>query len=225
MKAYGYLRVSGNSQIEGDGFRRQEDEIKAYCKANGVDLVKVYQEGAISGTSDETARPAFQDMIAAILKNGVRTIIVEGLDRLAREFRIQETLLIYLASKGITLINARTGENVTEAISGDPMRKALIQIQGVFSELEKNLLVKKLRTARETKREEQGKCEGRKSIEEANPELAAYLKSLYRKPRNGKRMTLQAIADQLNGEGVRTLSGREWTRANLHSALKSLSLT
>lgn len=224
MKAYGYLRVSGNSQVEGDGFRRQEEEVRAYCKANGVDLVKVYQEEAVSGTSDETARPAFQEMITAILKNGVRTIIVEGLDRLARELRVQETLLIYLASKGITLINARTGENVTEAISGDPMRKALIQIQGVFAELEKNLLVKKLRTAREAIKEEKGKCEGRKSYDEANPELADYIKTLYRKPRNGKRRTLQAIVDQLNSEGRKTLSNKEWTRANLHHALKSMSL-
>lgn len=224
MKAFGYLRVSGSSQVEGDGFRRQEEEIRAYCKTNSVELVKVYQEEAVSGTSDETARPAFQEMITAILKNGVRTIIVEGLDRLAREYRIQETLLIYLASKGITLINARTGENVTEAISGDPMRKALIQIQGVFAELEKNLLVKKLRTAREAKKEETGKCEGRKSYEEANPELADYIKKLYRKPRNGKRKTLQAIIDQLNSEGIKTLSNKEWTRANLHHALKSMSL-
>jgi DNA invertase Pin-like site-specific DNA recombinase len=224
MKAYGYLRVSGSSQVEGDGFRRQEEEVRAYCKANGVELVKVFQEEAISGTNDETARPAFQEMITAILKNGVRTIIVEGLDRLAREYRIQETLLIYLASKRITLINARTGENVTEAISGDPMRKALIQIQGVFAELEKNMLVKKLRTAREAKKEETGKCEGRKSIEESDPALASLLRKLYRLPRNGKRMTLQRIIDILNRKGIKTISGREWTRANLHSALKSLSL-
>jgi len=224
MKAFAYLRVSGNSQVEGDGFRRQEEEVRAYCKVNNVELVRVFQEEAISGTTDETARPAFQDMVAAILKNGVRTVIVEGLDRLAREYRIQETLLIYLASKGITLINARTGENVTEAISGDPMRKALIQIQGVFAELEKNLLVKKLRTARETIKEETGKCEGRKTYEEANPELASYIKKLYRKPRNGNRMSLQAIADQLNSEGRLTLSERPWTKANLHHVIKSLTV-
>lgn len=224
MKAYGYLRVSGNSQVEGDGFRRQEEEVRAYCKAHGIDLVNVYREEAVSGTSDETARPAFQDMITAILKNGVRTIIVEGLDRLARELRIQETLLIYLASKNITLISARTGENATEAISGDPMRKALIQIQGVFAELEKNLLVKKLKVAREATKERDGKCEGRKSYEEKDPELADYIKKLYRKPRNGKRRTLQSIVDQLNSEGRKTLSNKEWTRANLHHALKSMSL-
>lgn len=222
MKAFGYVRVSSQGQVDGDGFRRQEEEILAYCKANKIELVDVYREEGVSGTTDETERPAFQEMISAILKNGVRTIIVEGLDRLAREYRIQETLLVYLAAKGITLINARTGENVTEAISADPMKKALIQIQGVFAELEKNLLVKKLRVARKAKAEETGKCEGRKSYQEAAPELVARIKTLYRKPRNGKRKTLQQIAELLNAEGSFTLDGKPWTRQNLHRVIKGM---
>lgn len=222
MKAFGYVRVSSQGQVDGDGFRRQEEEIRTFCKANKIELVEVYREEGVSGTTDETDRPAFQEMVSAILKNGVRTVIVEGLDRLAREYRIQETLLVYLAAKGITLINARTGENVTEAISADPMKKALIQIQGVFAELEKNLLVKKLRVARKAKAEETGKCEGRKSYQEAAPELVARIKALYRKPRNGKRKTLQQIAELLNAEGSFTLDGKPWTRQNLHRVIKGL---
>lgn len=221
-KVFGYARVSGQGQVEGDGFRRQEEEIQTYCKANKIELVKIFQEKGVSGTTDETERPAFQEMIAAILKNGVRTIIVEGMDRLAREYRIQETLLIYLASKGITLISARTGQDVTADITADPMKKALVQIQGVFSELEKNLLVKKLRTARQTKAEENGKCEGRKNYQEAAPELVARIKSLNRKPRNGERPTLQKIADQLNAEGLYSLAGKPWTAANLSRVINSL---
>lgn len=222
MKAFGYIRVSSQGQVDGDGFRRQEEEILTFCKANKIDLINVYREEGVSGTTDETDRPAFQEMISAILKNGVRTVIVEGLDRLAREYRIQETLLVYLAAKGITLINARTGENVTEAISADPMKKALIQIQGVFAELEKNLLVKKLRVARRAKAEEVGKCEGRKSYQEAVPELVARIKALHRKPRSGKRKSLQEMVDILNAEGSYTLDGKPWTRQNLHRVINGL---
>jgi len=75
-------------------------------------------------------------MVSEILKNGVKTIIIEGLDRLAIEYRIQESLLIYLASKGIELISARTEENVTHAIIVDLMKKALVQMQGIFAELD-----------------------------------------------------------------------------------------
>jgi hypothetical protein len=42
------------------------------------------------------------------------------------------------------------------------MRKALIQIQGVFAELEKGMLVQKLRKARTQVKLTTGRCEGRK---------------------------------------------------------------
>lgn len=142
IKAYAYVRVSGKSQINGDGFKRQEKTINEYAKDSGYKIERVFKEEAISGTLDETERPAFQEMVTAILKNGVRTIIIEGMDRLARDLQIQTALITYLASKDITLISARTDQDITKAVMEDPMQKALVQIQGVFSELEKNLLVK-----------------------------------------------------------------------------------
>ena len=42
-------------------------------------------------------------------------------------------------------------------------------MQGIFSQLDKSLLVKKLRKAREQKRKETGKCEGRKGYIDLNP--------------------------------------------------------
>jgi site-specific DNA recombinase len=44
-------------------------------------------------------------MVAAILVNTVRTILVESLDRLARDVMIQSLLLAKLAQHGIKLIN------------------------------------------------------------------------------------------------------------------------
>ena len=223
-KAYAYLRVSGQGQVDGNGFDRQEDSIKSYAKITGIEIAGIYREEGISGTTDETERPAFQDMMTAILKNGVRTVIVERLDRLAREFRIQESLLIYLASKGVDLISASTEENVTEAVQADPMKKALIQMQGIFAELEKSLLVKKLRLSRERVRTETGKCEGRKRFGETEDEQAVIrrIRAMRRKRRNGaKGMTLQAIADKLNSEGIQTKDEKQWTPAQVHRALKS----
>jgi DNA invertase Pin-like site-specific DNA recombinase len=215
MKVYGYVRVSGKSQLDGHGFKRQEQAIKDYCKANRLELVEVYREEAVSGTTDEGNRPSFQTMLSAILSNGVRAIVVEGLDRLAREYRVQESLLIYLASKGVDLINARTGENVVAAVVDDPMKKALVQMQGVFAELEKSLLVKKLRLAREAKRKTVGKCEGQKSIKEANPEIIQAVRSGLR-----RKLTHAAIADELNTNGILTKSGKPWTAANVQSVVK-----
>jgi DNA invertase Pin-like site-specific DNA recombinase len=213
MKVFAYLRVSGKGQVTGTGFSRQLDAITAYCsKKKSYEIVQVFKE-QVSGTKGEADRPEFSAMIHEILRNGVDTIIVESLDRLAREYRIQEQLLIYLASKDINLISANTGENVTKAISADPMKKAMIQVQGIFAELDKSLLVKKLRRSREKVRKEKGKCEGRKSYKET-PEGAAILKVIRRLRRKtkGKRQTpFNEIADMLNAQGYRAANGKEFT--------------
>ncbi len=142
IKAFAYIRVSGRGQVKGSGFDRQTDVITGYAKKARIEIVDTYQERGVSGTKGETDRPAFQAMVNDILRDGVRTVIIESMDRLAREYRIQEHLLIYLASKDIALISANTGENITDAIKADPMKKALVQMQGIFAELDKSMLDK-----------------------------------------------------------------------------------
>ncbi len=227
IKAFAYLRVSGAGQIIGNGFDRQEDAIRSFAKKSNIEIVQIFKE-QVSGIKDEEQREVFQQMVAEILRNGVRTIILEGLDRLAREYRIQEQLIIYLASKGITLIDARTGEDVTTAISADPMKKALIQMQGIFSELEKNLLVKKLRIARDAKRIAIGKCEGRKGwfdVPEKRDLLVKSIKTYRKKPKGKDRMTFVEVAEVLNTKALTddnytTLSGGQWTGQQIQNFMQ-----
>jgi DNA invertase Pin-like site-specific DNA recombinase len=127
-------------------------------------------------------------------------------------------LIIYLASKEIILIDARTGENVTQAIGSDPMKKAMIQMQGIFAELEKNLLVKKLKVARECKRKSDGKCEGRKGWNDQPGKRDAVLDAIgnyRRKPKGKKRPTFNDVADEINRLALEdnlytTITGKEW---------------
>jgi len=212
MKVYAYLRVSGKGQIVGNGFDRQLETIQAYCERVGDEIDSVFKE-QVSGTKDETDRPEFKTMVSAIMRDGVDTIIVESLDRLAREYRIQEQLLIYLASKGINLISANTGENVTRAITADPMKKAMVQMQGIFAELDKSLTVKKLRKAREKIRKESGKCEGRKSYKETEEgsEILREIRRLRRKRKGRVRRTFNEIAEALNKQGYRAANVKPFT--------------
>lgn len=97
----------------------------------------------------------------------------------------------------------------------------MIQLQGFSSELEEGLLVKKLRKAREAKRVETGKCEGRKSYAEVVPEIIRGIKRLRRPygPRRG--MTFKAIAACLNSKpefGTRT--GHPWTAAHVQMSIR-----
>jgi len=223
-KAFSYIRVSSRGQINAGGFDRQLDAIQNYARKHGFEIVQIFKEEGISGSTGEEDRPAFQAMIAEVLKDGTSTIIIERLDRLARQYRIQESLLIYLASKGIELISADTGENITGAIHDDPMKKALIQVQGIFAELEKGLLSKKLRKAREKIRGQGNKCEGRKSYAELAPELVKEIRKLRRKPRGkGRRKTYAEIAAILNERGQRTLTGKAFSNKTIFNILKKAS--
>ncbi|MBU4277173.1 MAG: recombinase family protein [Proteobacteria bacterium] len=223
-KCFLYLRVSGLGQVDGYGFDRQRKACEAFCKQAKLQVEGIYREEGITGTADHEDRPAFQAMLADILANGCRTVVVESLDRLARELRIQESLLIYLAAKGITLYSARTGENITEAVSADPLRKALVQIQGVFAELEKSQLVRRLEKGRAAKERKTGKCAGRKYYGEADKDEAKVVRRIRRMrakgPKGAPGLTLAAIADKLNAEGIPTRLGKTWTPTQVHNVLK-----
>ena len=223
-EAVAYCRVSSKGQQkDGTGLDRQKEIITTFAKRKGYKLIEVYKE-AMTGT--DANRPEFAQMLADLLSNGCRMIIVERLDRLARDLGVQLQLVGLLCSKGFTLMSADTEQDVTAAFSGDPMLKAMIQVQGVFSELDKSMLVKKLRKARETKKAKTGRCEGRKPFgyypDEAK--IIKRIKQLYRKPRDEKRLGFYQIATILNKEGLPTRSGVPWHGTHISAILKRLKL-
>lgn len=216
MKAVGYCRVSGEGQIAGGGFPRQESAIEAHCVKSGIEFLRYYREEGISGKLGEESRPAFQEMVSDLLSNGCRTVIVESLDRLARQYDIQQQLATYLASKGIALISANTGEDITAALNGDPMRRAMIQIQGIFAELDKNLLVAKLKKGLARKKELTGKAQGAKFYGELPGEAENLLKM---QSMRESGLTLQQIVDALKSAGMMARSGKPWTLGTVHRIL------
>ena len=107
VKAFAYLRVSGLGQVDGDGFDRQLIAIKKYAASNGMKLVGVYREEGVSGKTDSFDRPAWTQMVEDMQSNGaVTTVLIERLDRLARDLLIQETLLAEMKKQGLTLVSA-----------------------------------------------------------------------------------------------------------------------
>jgi hypothetical protein len=85
------------------------------------------------------------------------------------------------------------------------MKIAMRQIAGVFAQLEKTRLVKKLKAARERKRRETGrKVGGRKSYAEmeGGAELIALARKLHRYPVNGRRRTLADVAKHWPKRGI-----------------------
>ena len=157
-----YLRTSSATNVgpDKDSDKRQREAIRTYAKHAGYELVGEFYDAAVSGADPIDTRPGFMEMMTQIAGNGVRTVIVEDASRFARTLMVQEAGIATLAGLGVRVLTSR-GDDLTE--SDDEMRVAMRQIAGVFSQLEKTRLVKKLKAARERIRTEQGKCEGRKA--------------------------------------------------------------
>lgn len=202
-KAVGYARVSGLGQEHGHGLDRQRESIAVFARSKGFELVKVYAE---TWTGKDAERPVFSDMLADLLANGCKVVIVESLDRFARDLMVQMALLGRLTTAGLTLYSASTGENVTASIMDDPMREALVIVQGTFAMVDRKLLVRKLRKAREAKRARGERCEGRKPY---GPEVIEALRSLRRK-RKGDRLSFARCAARLQELRLPTKSGKPW---------------
>jgi DNA invertase Pin-like site-specific DNA recombinase len=213
LKAFGYLRVSGKGQVGGDGFPRQRAAIQAHAKANGMTVVRWFEEKGVSGTVEGMERPVWAEMVGIILANGVRTILVESLGRLAREIFVQEYILRDMEQRGVTLVS------VTEPDLGssDPTRVMFRQILGAIHQYEKSMIVLKLRAARVRQKAATGRCEGRKPFGHRDGEqpIIDRMKEL-----RAAGLAYDAIADQLNDEGIKPRSGQRWWGKSINNALK-----
>jgi len=206
-KAYGYIRVSGKGQVNGDGFDRQRKAIQDYAGANGFEIFHIYQEEGVSGTLQD--RPELTNMVLDLEENGqgIHTVIIERIDRLARDLMIQENILHDMNRHGVSVLSATDGD----LLEDDPTRKLVRQVLGAIAEYDKTMLVLKLKAARDRKKAKAGKCEGRKSYHETNPDLLAEIKRLRRKPRNGKRLSLKKTVAALNEQGFKSDTGKDIT--------------
>jgi DNA invertase Pin-like site-specific DNA recombinase len=216
--AVSYLRTSSAANVgpDKDSDRRQREAIQAFAKRAGYELVEEFYDAAVSGADAIDTRPGFAAMLERIESNGVRTIIVETASRFARDLMVQEVGHAKLRERGIDLIAA---DNPGSFIDDTPTAKLVRQLLGAISEFDKAMTVAKLRGARERKRREAGKCEGRKSHAERNPKLVALAKGLRRQKPKGGRMSLRAISAELATQGYVNENGRPFAAASVKSML------
>jgi DNA invertase Pin-like site-specific DNA recombinase len=202
-KAHAYLRVSGKGQVEGDGFTRQLKAIKEYAAAHDIKLVNVYREKGVSGTKESADRPAWSELMTALHSNGVKLVIVERLDRLARDLMVQETIVADLRKYGFELVSVAE----PDLMATDPTRILVRQMMGAVAQYEKSQIVLKLRGARLRKRAKEGRCEGRKPFGYFEGEAAAIERV---KALRAEGLGFDRIAARLNEEHIPTRTGRPW---------------
>lgn len=207
QRAFAYLRTSSAANVgpDKDSDRRQREAIEAFAKRAGYEIVAEYYDAAVSGADPIEARPGFAEMLKTIAGNGVRTIIVETASRFARDLMVQEVGFAKLRELAIELVAA---DSPNAFLDEGPTSKLIRQVLGAVAEFDKTMTVAKLQGARQRKRRELGKCEGRKSHVELRPEVVREAKRLRRaSPLNGGRRSFRKISKELAAMGHLTRRG------------------
>jgi len=236
MNAFAYIRVSGKSQVDGDGPERQRLAISEFVKGlkvsgwSELSPLKEFFEAGVSGTVEGVDRPIFSSLLETILTSKEPSvIIVERLDRLARDLMVQEILLAECRKNGISVWSVDQGQTIDMAASdGDPTRVLIRQIMGALAQWEKSAIVKKLKAARDRKRALTGRCDGTIPYGQ-KPGEASILKAMANilgghvpvpcSPGSGavEGTTFGGVAQLLNEAGFKTRKGIDWDRKTVRS--------
>ena len=214
----GYQRVSTENQRDGFGLKIQESAIRKYAKENNYNLLRIFSDEAVSGAlKDRPALIELMDFAETNRKMGL-TLVFLRLDRLARDLLVQETLLSDFQRKGLEVISI----DEPDLCKDDPARKMFRQMKGMISEYEKSMITLRMSAGR-LKKVESGKgyaggnvCYGFEvkdgQYRQINGEIEVIktIARLRRKPKLGKKLSFQKIADKLNTEAILSPMGCKW---------------
>src|SRR3974377_1125906 len=92
-RALAYTRVSTEEQVQGNGLEVQERAVRAFCKSQGLRLIDVISDEGVSGSNGLDTRIGLASSLARLEAAEADCLVVYRLDRLARDFVLQELLV------------------------------------------------------------------------------------------------------------------------------------
>ncbi len=213
IRAYAYVRISTDKQLDNTSIEKQIETIKKYCKENNIILVKIYIEEPASGESFSN-RPEFKEMFYNVFQkeNNIDSIIVFKQDRISRNSLDSQYIFSRLrkAQKNLICI----ADNID---TKDPNSKLIYQILGIIAEVEKDLIAFRTSIGME-KTFENGDFNGgnvfgynlRDKKLVINPEEATIVKYIFECYTN-KMWGYRKIANNLNTQGLKTKKDNNWS--------------
>ncbi len=144
-----YTRVSTNDQ----SVDMQVSDLRRYCEQRGFEIYKEYSDQGVSGTKDK--RPALDELMADARKRKFEAVICWRFDRFARSTKHLVTALEEFCHLRIDFLSFQ--ENID---TSSPLGKAVFIIISAIAELERNIIVERVR-AGIRKAKEKGKRLGR----------------------------------------------------------------
>jgi len=190
----GYVRVSTERQAaEGQSLDAQEERIRAYAKASGLSVDRIYRDNGASGK--DTNRPALAELRADL--DQISVVIVYKFDRISRSVVDLYGLLEEFQVHGVAFKSVSEGVDTSSAIG-----KFLMNIMAGLAQMERELIAERTRDSLAHKKES-GEHVGRVPFGfrigadaklEKNPDQQKTIATIKRLRRRGH--TIQTISDR-----------------------------
>jgi DNA invertase Pin-like site-specific DNA recombinase len=217
--ALSYLRVSSQCQVDGDGLERQRLAVAAYAKTAGYKIVEEFRDDGVSGTFAWEDRPGLSALLERLASNGVRVVLVEQSDRLARDLMVSELILAECRRLGVRVLTSG-GNDLAD--DDDHTRVLIRQMLAAVAQFDKRSIVHRMRAAKDRIAERTGRRpEGRKAYGHYPGEAAVVTraKALLASHVAGVRPHFATVARELNDEGLPTRTGVPWSGAMVRRVL------
>lgn len=184
---------------------------KRFCAGKGWEIVKVYQDGELSGKN--TRRPGFQKMCTDAEDQLFDVVVVEAIDRLTRDvvhglniFRLmqfrdivlhsinegqQDFMKVLVTCYGAQMMAEKTGEHTRRGLQGALTRQRMHSLAYGYRKRE-------VKTG---------------TNRQIDPEQAKVVRRIFEQFANGK--SAHTIAKELNVEGIPAPKGSSWDGSTL----------
>ena len=204
--AIGSVRVSSDEQGQsGAGLAAQRAAILAEAKRRGWRLVEVVEDVGYSGKGRK--RPGIETALEALRQKRADTLVVTKFDRLSRSM-LDFSRLMDRASRQNWALVALDLALDTSTPAGDMMANVL----ATFAQFERRLIAQRTRDALAVKRAEGVRLGRDRAI---SPDVAERIRA-----ERASGMTLQAIADGLDQDGVPTArGGKHWYTSTIRAVV------
>ena len=208
-KAIGYIRVSTEGQAtEGVSLDAQSAKIRAYCDLNDLELVEIVCDAGKSAKNTE--RDGLQQCLT-MLNNGEATaLIVYKLDRLSRKVLDALNLISEIEGYGASL------HSIVEKLdTQSALGKFFVNMTAALSQLERDQVSERTVMAMAHKKELGQHCGspayGFAMVEKKLVKVATECQAIALiQAMKQEGATLQAIANELNAQGINTKRGSQW---------------
>ena len=214
MKAYLYLRTSGDDGKDKAGLPVQRADCRAFAGRAGYEIVNEYADDGVTGKLPMHARPAGRFLIAALLADGVKTVLTYDAKRIGRTQPAFWSFIGMCRDNGIRVLDA-SGTDLTGSVMGG--------VNGMLAEMDRDATVARLAAGkafwRGKKRLEGQYHYGEHPLREYDAERAvvARIQALH------VSMSSYGIAKTLNAEGIRTRHGKLFDATRVQRIIKRVS--